>query len=145
MGLRDMSLVATHLKDPRRKMKSGELPGVVDYDFSVRNTNKASKSLGTARNIHLDVDLPKAAKLQDASFYLEGNNPKEVPSSQSCKLHHDTNTANAQVNCFLSHVHSIVDVHIRASYEGDQKALHALTGQVLDGTLHEGHEVLKTT
>merc|ERR1711924_192952 len=99
---------------------------------------------GTARNLYVDVDLPSAATLEDAYFYLEGKSEAEN-ASQNCKLSQGTMNTKPRVHCFIPYVKSLVDVYVRAKFHGDQKALHALTGASVDGTLHEGHEILKTT
>jgi len=142
--MRTMKLLGTHIRDTSKALQTqGEIPNTAEYNFSVRNTDRANRSMGTARKLYVDVELPSNAKLEDAYFYLEHTSKKAADISQSCKL--EQGGKKARVHCFLPYVKSLVDVHVRAKYDGDQKALQKLTSAQVHATLHEGHEVLTTT
>merc|ERR1711939_375739 len=140
-----MGVVASHVVDSSHAMnEQGKYPSEAEYSFSIRNTDARDKSMGMAKNVFLDATLPKAAKLKDAYFYLEAKG-KEDPASKNCKLTQDDGAGNPTVRCEVPSVKEIVDVYVRAHYDGDQKALEQLAGTPVDVTLHEGHEVLTTT
>jgi len=144
--MRSMKLVASRNQDSSTdKDMQGKIPSHTEYNFSIKNTDAADKSMGLAKNVHLELAFPKAAKLQDAYFYLEAEG-KEDPQSMNCKLSHDDVP---KVSCLVPKVKDLVDVYVRSHYDGDQDALSKLTSNNAEsavvGTLHEGHEVLTTT
>lgn len=144
--MRSMKLVATRNQDTSdNKDMQGKIPSHTEYNFSIRNTDKGDKSMGIAKNVHLQLAFPKSAKLQDAYFYLEAEG-KEDPQSMNCKLNQDDAPT---VNCMVPKIKDLVDVYVRTHYDGDQESLSKLTGDDAEssvvGTLHEGHEVLTTT
>merc|ERR1712139_457268 len=68
--LRTMQLVGSHIYDTSTTMKmQNKIPNTAEYNFSVRNTDSRNKSMGTARKLYVDVELPAEAKLEDAYFY----------------------------------------------------------------------------
>lgn len=142
--MRKMKLVATHVQDSSKSMdEQNQFSPDSEYNFSIRNTDEKHQSLGLAKNIHLDVKLPKSAQLKDAYFYLEAEG-KDDPQSKNCKINTDAGDG-PSVNCEVPSVKNLVDVYIRAHFDGDQKVLSQLTSSMVDGTLHEGHEVLTSS
>ena len=68
--------------------------------------------------------------------------------SDSCNVssipyNQDQTESKPEVSCVIPAIHTVVDVMIRASYKGDQRKLAAFANVKVEGTLHEGHEVLK--
>jgi hypothetical protein len=142
--LRMMKLVVSHVGGRSKAVADqNKILGDNEYNFSIRNTDQHGKAMGTAKNIHLNVKLPKGAQLQDAYFYTEAEGHKK-PQSLSCKLEQGDGSGDPKVNCMVPQVKDIVDVYVRAHYDGDQKVLSALLTSDVHGTLHEGHEVLTT-
>ena len=159
-----MKLVVKHVQDSSQSLDDQDMvPSEAEYSFSIKNTNAHDQSMGIAKNIHLDASLPKAAKLKDAYFYLEvwcfsmlfmlhtmftqATDPHEEPKSLNCKIIQEDGSGNPKVNCEVPYVKEIVDVYVRAHYDGDQKALSELASDSdndVDVTLHEGHQVLST-
>jgi len=115
------------------------------YAFTIRNTDVHDQSMGVAKDVHLDVKLPKKAKLNDAYFYLEAKGNAD-PESRNCKLSQGSDNGDGmpRISCVVPQMRDIVDVYVRAHYDGDDAELSKLTGDVVDATLHEGHEVLTT-
>jgi len=147
-SMRAMKLVVKHVQDSSQSLDDQDMvPSEAEYSFSIKNTNAHDQSMGIAKNIHLDASLPKAAKLKDAYFYLEATDPHEEPKSLNCKIIQEDGSGNPKVNCEVPYVKEIVDVYVRAHYDGDQKALSELASDSdndVDVTLHEGHQVLST-
>merc|ERR1711939_296816 len=148
--MRGMRLVAKHIRDTSKSVSDqNEIPSDAEYNFSIRNTDEHDKSMGVAKNIQLEAALPKEAKLMDAYFYLEATKPHEDPQSKSCHLSHgdqDGGDGIPRVKCVVPYIKDLVDVYVRAHYDGDQQALSKLSeNSDVDVTLHEGHEVLKTS
>merc|ERR1719310_604024 len=81
-----MKLVVSHVGGRSKAVADqNKILGDNEYNFSIRNTDKHGKAMGTAKNIHLNVKLPRGAQLQDAYFYTEAGGHKK-PQSLSCKL-----------------------------------------------------------
>lgn len=145
--MRSMWIKSTHNTDSSASVKDqNKLLGKAEYNFSVRNTDKKTgRAMGVAKNVQLKVKLPKTAKLQDAYFYLEAAHQHDTPKSMNCKLDHGDAANSPTVNCLIPHIKDIVDVNVRAQYDGDQAALESLASADVEATLHEGHEVLSTS
>jgi len=142
--MRAMKLIAKHIQDTSQSLsEQNKIPSDAEYNFSIRNTDEHDQSMGVAKNIQLEAILPKGAKLMDAYFYLEATKPHEDPQSKSCQLEQDSGDGVPRVRCVVPYIKDLVDVYVRAHYNGDQKALESLSSHNVDVTLHEGHEVLK--
>merc|ERR1712100_43991 len=144
--MRSMWIQSSHILDSSAAVKNqNKLVGKSEYNFSIRNTDKTGRALGVAKNVQLSIKLPKAAKLQDAYFYLEAMSQHDSPKSMNCKLDHGDEHNNPKVNCLIPQVKDLVDVNVRADYDGDQADLQKLASDDVEATLHEGHEVLSTS
>ena len=115
-----------------------------EYRFSIHNTDKDGHPMGIAKKVFLNVKLPKGAQVSDAYFYLEAVG-KEDPKSLNCKIAHGDAKTKPSVNCMVPQVKDLLDVYVRAHYNGDQKALTKFANDKVHATLHEGKTVLSTT
>lgn len=140
-----MKLSASSRVDSSKAMKlQNKIPHRTEYTFTVHNTDAKEQSVGVARNMHVHMDLPKNAQVEDGYFYLEGKT-KADKMSHSCKITNGDQNTNAHVNCFLPYVKSLVDIHIRANYRGDQNALRTLSDQFVHAELHTKGQVVTRT
>jgi len=143
--MRAMRISAKHVGGSSKSIKDqNKILGDAEYAFSIHNTNKAGQPMGLAKKVQLAIHLPKEAKVNDAYFYLEAEG-KEDPKSMNCKISHGDGKTHSKVNCMVPQVKDLVDVYVRAHYDGDQNALQKLMVAKVDATLHEGKEVLTTS
>merc|ERR1719454_2086519 len=143
--MRAMRISAKHVGGSSNAIKNqNRILGDAEYAFSIHNTDKAGKPMGLAKKVQLAVNLPKEAKVNDAYFYLEAKG-KEDPKSMNCKISHGNGKTDSKVSCLVPQIKDLVDVYVRAHYDGDQKALQKLTKAHVHATLHEGKNVLTDT
>merc|ERR1711959_421478 len=143
--MRAMRISAKHVGGSSNAVENqNRILGDAEYAFSIHNTDKEGKPMGLAKKVQLAVNLPKEAKVNDAYFYLEAKG-KEDPKSMNCKISHGNGKTDSRVSCLVPQIKDLVDVYVRAHYDGDQRVLQKLTKAHVHATLHEGKNVLTDT
>merc|ERR1711998_671220 len=109
--MRAMRISAKHVGGSSNAVKNqNRILGDAEYAFSIHNTDKAGKPMGLAKKVQLAVNLPNEAK---------GN---DDPKSMNCKISHGNGKTDSKVSCLVPQIKDLVDVYVRAHYDGDQKA-----------------------
>merc|ERR1711924_586012 len=122
-----MGSATSRVDSSKAMMLQNKIPHRTEYTFTVHNTDAKERSVGEARNMHLHMDLPKGAQLEDAYFYLEGKKRADKVS-HSCKLSNGDKSTQGHANC-----------------RGDQKALRQLTGEFVHAERHTKGTVITST